>query len=97
MQTGMRGPFTGTGSRFSVMAFIGERPRKDGTVAFVAQRAEPETGKQTTRTMATRRDADGLADFHTANWNSIALAARGASQLRSDTARPARRAGGRAP
>ncbi|WP_314301523.1 site-specific integrase [Kocuria palustris] len=48
------------------MAFVRERPRKDGTTTFVVQWVEPDTGKQTTRTMATRRDADELADFLTA-------------------------------
>lgn len=62
------------------MAFVRERPRKDGTTTFVVQWVEPDTGKQTTRTMATRRDADELADFLTANGNSFAQAA---SRLRS--------------
>lgn len=65
------------------MAFVRGRPRKDGTTAFVVQWVEPDTGKQTTRTMATRRDADELADFLTANGNSFAPAAQAASRLRS--------------
>ena len=55
------------------MAFVRERPRKDGTTAFVVQWVEPDTGKQTTRSMGTRRDADELADFLTANGNSFGL------------------------
>lgn len=90
MSTGTRGFFTGTGPRFSVMAFVRERPRKDGTTAFVVQWVEPATGKQTTRTMATRRDADGLADLLTANGNSFALAAQTATRRRCDPARPSR-------
>ncbi len=65
------------------MAFVRERPRKDGTTTFVVQWVEPDTGKQTTRTKATRRDADKLAEFLTANGNSFALAAQAASRLRS--------------
>ena len=65
------------------MAFIRERPRKDGTTAFVVQWVEPETGKQTTRTLATRQDAQELSDFLNANGNSFAPAAQAASRLRS--------------
>ena len=67
------------------MAFVRERPRKDGTTAFVVQWVEPDTGKQTTRSMGTRRDADELADFLTANGNSFALAAQAASRLGSSS------------
>lgn len=67
------------------MAFIRERPRKDGTIAHVVQWVEPETGKQTTRTLATRQDARELADFLNANGNSFALAAQAASRLRSSS------------
>ena len=67
------------------MAFVRERPRKDGTTAFVLQWVEPDTGKQTTRSMGTRRDADELADFLTANGNSFALAAQAASRLGSSS------------
>lgn len=67
------------------MAFIRERPRKDGTTAFVVQGVESEAGKQMTRTLATRQDAQELSGFLKANGNSFALAAQAASRLRSSS------------
>lgn len=64
------------------MAFVREHPRKDGTTAFVVQWVELKTVKRTTRTLATRRDAEELSDFLNANGNSFALAAQAASRLR---------------
>ncbi|KAA9394780.1 site-specific integrase [Kocuria coralli] len=65
------------------MAFIRKRLRKDGSVAFTVQWVDPDTGKQTTRTLATEQDAKELADFLNANGQSFALAAQAASKLRS--------------
>lgn len=67
------------------MAFIRERPRKDGATAFVVQWVEPETGKQTTRTLATLQDAQELSGFLNANGSSFALGAQAASRLRSSS------------
>ncbi|MCT1834965.1 hypothetical protein M3D63_09285 [Kocuria palustris] len=64
------------------MAFVRERPRKDGTTAFVVQWVEFKTVKRTTRTLATRRNAEELWDFLNANGNSFALAAQASSRLR---------------
>ena len=65
------------------MASIRRRERKDGTVTWAVLWREPETGKQTSRSMPTESDAAELKAFLDANGNSFALAAQAASRLRS--------------
>ncbi|WP_270263743.1 tyrosine-type recombinase/integrase [Kocuria marina] len=65
------------------MASIRERARKDGTITWAVLWREAETGKQTSRSMLTERDALELRDFLNANGQSFALAAQSAAQLRS--------------
>ncbi|WP_431696473.1 tyrosine-type recombinase/integrase [Kocuria rhizophila] len=65
------------------MASIRERTRKDGTTAWAVLWRDADTGKQTSRTLATRADAQSLSDFLNANGQSFALAAQAASKLRS--------------
>ena len=65
------------------MASIRERVRKDGNTTWAVLWRDAETGKQTSRSMPTERDAAELRDFLNANGNSFALAAQAASRLRS--------------
>ena len=65
------------------MASIRERVRKDGTITWAVLWREAETGKQTSRSMLTERDAVELRDFLNANGQSFALAAQAAARLRS--------------
>lgn len=65
------------------MASIRKRPRKDGTVTWAVLWRDSDTGKQTSRSLATEADAKMLKDFLDANNNSFALAAEAASRLNS--------------
>ena len=65
------------------MASIRERTRKDGTTSWAVLWRDADTGKQTSRTLATRADAQSLTDFLNANGQSFALAAQAASKMRS--------------
>lgn len=88
----MNGPRVDTGAVFvnarltlAGMTSIRRRERKDGTVTWVVQWRDAETGKQTSRSMPTELDAVELRDFLNANGNSFALAAQAASRLRSSS------------
>lgn len=65
------------------MASIRERVRKDGTTVWAVLWRDADSGKQTSRSMATWQDALELRDFLNANGQSFALAAQAASRLRS--------------
>ncbi|WP_270256126.1 hypothetical protein [Kocuria marina] len=65
------------------MASIRERTRKDGMTSWAVLWRDADTGKQTSRTLATQADAQSLVDFLNANGQSFPLAAQAASKLRS--------------
>lgn len=65
------------------MASIRERTRKDGTTSWAVLWRDADTGKQTSRTLATRADAQSLTDFLNANGQSFAFATQAASKMRS--------------
>lgn len=71
------------------MASIRERTRADGTTSWAVLWRDADTGKQTSRTMLTRSDAQQLVDFLNANGQSFALAAQAAAKLRSTAPRVA--------
>lgn len=65
------------------MASIRKRQRKDGTTSWVVLWRDRETGKQTSRSLATEADAKTLKDFLDSNGQSFAQAAQAAGRLRS--------------
>lgn len=65
------------------MASIRKRKKKDGSITWAVLWRDPDTGKQTSRSLATEADAKILKDFLDANGNSFALAAEAASRLNS--------------
>lgn len=67
------------------MASIRQRAHKDGLLTWAVPWRDPDTGKQTSRTVADRREAVMLKDFLDANGNSFRLAARSAVELRSQS------------
>lgn len=66
------------------MASIRKRPRKDGTATWAVLWRDADTGKQTSRSLATEADAKMLKDFLDANNNSFAQAAQAAAKLKSE-------------
>lgn len=66
------------------MASIRKRVKKDGTVTWAVLWRDKETGKQTSRSLATEADAKTLKDFLDANGQSFALAAQSAAKMRSN-------------
>lgn len=67
----------------NTIASIRKRPRKDGTITWAVLLRDTDTGKQTSRSLATEAGAKTLKDFLDANNNSFALAAETASRLNS--------------
>lgn len=65
------------------MASIRKRVKKDGTTTWAVLWRDPDTGKQTSRSLASEADAKTLRDFLDANGQSFALAAQAAARLRS--------------
>lgn len=65
------------------MASIRKRPRKDGTTTWAVLWRDSDTGKQTSRSLATEADAKLLKDFLDANNNSFAQAAQAAARMDS--------------
>lgn len=65
------------------MASIRKRPRKDGTTTWAVLWRDSDTGKQTSRSLATEADAKTLKNFLDANNQSFTLAAQAASKMNS--------------
>lgn len=65
------------------MASIRKRVKKDGTITWAVLWRDAETGKQTSRSLASEADAKTLKDFLDANNQSFALAAQSAARMRS--------------
>lgn len=66
------------------MASIRKRIKKDGTVTWAVLWRDADTGRQTSRSLASEADAKTLRDFLDSNGQSFALAAQSAARMRSD-------------
>ncbi|GAB2608473.1 hypothetical protein GCM10009696_12510 [Kocuria himachalensis] len=67
------------------MAGIGARAHQNGSLTGAVPWRDPDTGKQTSRTVDDQREAVMLEDFLDAHGSSFRLAGRSAAELRSRT------------